>query len=65
MWLMSNDLCKSTIEPKVSLEAASLFFRGRDKFVYILFSSDPTFILLLVEFTEYDKELKMIMIFLN
>ncbi|MFS7906774.1 hypothetical protein Hanom_Chr01g00063181 [Helianthus anomalus] len=38
----------------VSLEAASLFLRGRGKAVYILPSSDPTLALLLVGFTEYD-----------
>ncbi|MFS8017806.1 hypothetical protein Hanom_Chr15g01384751 [Helianthus anomalus] len=44
------------IEPGVSLEAASLFLRGRGKAVYILPSSDPTFALLLVGFTEYDDD---------
>ncbi|KAJ0735698.1 putative protein kinase RLK-Pelle-RLCK-VIIa-2 family [Helianthus annuus] len=39
-----------------SLEAASLFLRGRGKAVYILPSSDPTFALLLVGFTEYDDD---------
>ncbi|KAJ0795652.1 putative cytochrome P450 [Helianthus annuus] len=34
-------------EPGVSLEAASLFLRGRGKAVYILPSSDPTFNILL------------------
>ncbi|MFS7982591.1 hypothetical protein Hanom_Chr10g00964681 [Helianthus anomalus] len=38
----------------VSLEAAFLFLWGRGKTVYILLSSDPIFVLLLVEFTEYD-----------
>ncbi|MFS7924423.1 hypothetical protein Hanom_Chr03g00272381 [Helianthus anomalus] len=37
----------------VSLEAASLFLRNRGKTVYILPSSDHTFVLLLVGFTEY------------
>ncbi|MFS7991782.1 hypothetical protein Hanom_Chr12g01074641 [Helianthus anomalus] len=41
-------------EPRVSLEAASLFLRGRGKAVYILPSSDPTLALLLVGFTKYD-----------
>ncbi|MFS7910234.1 hypothetical protein Hanom_Chr02g00103871 [Helianthus anomalus] len=40
----------------VLLEAASLFLRGRGKTVYILPSSDPTFALLLVGFTEYDDD---------
>ncbi|MFS7964075.1 hypothetical protein Hanom_Chr08g00745931 [Helianthus anomalus] len=40
----------------VSLEAASLFIRGRNKVVYISTSSDPTLALLLVEFTEYDDD---------
>ncbi|MFS8014867.1 hypothetical protein Hanom_Chr15g01349681 [Helianthus anomalus] len=44
------------IEPGVSLEAASLFLRGRGKAVYILPSSDPTLALLLVVFTEYDDD---------
>ncbi|KAJ0449185.1 putative alcohol O-acetyltransferase [Helianthus annuus] len=46
----------SSIEPGVSLEAASLFLRGRGKAVYILHSSDPTLALLLVGFTEYDDD---------
>ena len=33
-----------------------LFLRGRGKAVYILPSSDPTFALLLVGFTEYDDD---------
>ncbi|MFS8017292.1 hypothetical protein Hanom_Chr15g01378681 [Helianthus anomalus] len=37
----------------VSLEATSLFLRGRGKDVYILPYSDPTFALLLVGFTKY------------
>ncbi|MFS8013083.1 hypothetical protein Hanom_Chr14g01328621 [Helianthus anomalus] len=40
----------------VSLEAASLFLRGRGKAVYILPSSDPASALLLVGFTEYDDD---------
>ncbi|KAJ0435751.1 putative alcohol O-acetyltransferase [Helianthus annuus] len=44
----------SSIEPRVSLEAVSLFLTGRGKTVYILHSSDPTLALLLVGFTEYD-----------
>ncbi|MFS8033149.1 hypothetical protein Hanom_Chr17g01566121 [Helianthus anomalus] len=40
----------------VSLEAASLFLRGRGKAVCILPSSDPTLALLLVGFTEYDDD---------
>ncbi|MFS7982101.1 hypothetical protein Hanom_Chr10g00958781 [Helianthus anomalus] len=40
----------------VSLEAASLFIRGKGKSVYILPSSDPTFALLLVGYTEYDDD---------
>ncbi|MFS8007233.1 hypothetical protein Hanom_Chr14g01258591 [Helianthus anomalus] len=44
------------IEPRVSLEAASLFLRDRGKVVYILPSSDPTLALLLVGFTEYDHD---------
>ena len=56
MCLMSKAWCKTTIEPGVSLEAASLFLRGRGKAVYILPSSDPTLALLLVGFTEYDDD---------
>ncbi|MFS8007473.1 hypothetical protein Hanom_Chr14g01261381 [Helianthus anomalus] len=41
---------------EVSLEAASLFLRGRGKAVYILPSSDPILALLLVDFTEYDDD---------
>ncbi|MFS7944310.1 hypothetical protein Hanom_Chr06g00510651 [Helianthus anomalus] len=37
----------------VSVEATSLFLRSRGKAVYILPSSDPTFVLLLMGFTEY------------
>ncbi|KAM0020615.1 hypothetical protein Hdeb2414_s0025g00669061 [Helianthus debilis subsp. tardiflorus] len=48
------------IEPGVSLEAASLFLRGRGEAVYILPSSDPTFALLLVGFTEYDDDYDII-----
>ncbi|MFS7960483.1 hypothetical protein Hanom_Chr08g00703651 [Helianthus anomalus] len=44
------------MEPGVSLEAASLFLRGRGKAVYILPSSDPTLTLLLVGVTEYDDD---------
>ncbi|MFS7925106.1 hypothetical protein Hanom_Chr04g00280601 [Helianthus anomalus] len=40
----------------VSLEAVSLFLRGRGKTVYILSSSDPTLVVLLVRFTEYDDD---------
>ncbi|MFS7983639.1 putative DNA polymerase III, clamp loader complex, gamma/delta/delta subunit, replication factor C [Helianthus anomalus] len=50
-------ICKKFGETdKVSLEAASLFLWGRGKAVYILPSSDPTFALLLVGFTEYDDD---------
>ncbi|MFS7933455.1 hypothetical protein Hanom_Chr04g00380021 [Helianthus anomalus] len=38
----------------VSLEAAYLFLRSRGKVVYILPSSDPNLVVLLVGFTEYD-----------
>ncbi|MFS8022245.1 hypothetical protein Hanom_Chr16g01437171 [Helianthus anomalus] len=52
---------KTITEPEVSMEAASLFLRGRGKVVYILPSLDPTLALLLVGFTEYgDDELMMI-----
>ncbi|MFS7976426.1 hypothetical protein Hanom_Chr10g00892291 [Helianthus anomalus] len=44
------------IEPRVSLEAASLFLRGRGKVVYILPSSNRTLALILVGFTEYDDD---------
>ncbi|MFS7933751.1 hypothetical protein Hanom_Chr04g00383471 [Helianthus anomalus] len=44
------------MEPGVSLEAASLFLRGRGKIACILPSSDRTLALLLVGFTEYDEE---------
>ncbi|MFS7902137.1 hypothetical protein Hanom_Chr01g00007691 [Helianthus anomalus] len=47
---------KTTIEPGVSLEAASLFLRGRGKVVYISPSSDPTLALLFVGYTEYDDD---------
>ncbi|MFS7959976.1 hypothetical protein Hanom_Chr08g00697451 [Helianthus anomalus] len=43
-------------ESEVSLEAFSLFIRGTGKVVYILPSSDPTFALLWVRFTEYDDD---------
>ncbi|MFS7914369.1 hypothetical protein Hanom_Chr02g00152561 [Helianthus anomalus] len=50
-------LCSnSTMEPGVSLEAASLFLWGRGNAVYILPSSDPTLALLLMGFTEYDDD---------
>ncbi|MFS7955998.1 hypothetical protein Hanom_Chr07g00649401 [Helianthus anomalus] len=49
MCLWSKALCKTTIEPRISLEAASLFLQGRCKAVYILPSSDPTLALLLVD----------------
>ncbi|MFS8000245.1 hypothetical protein Hanom_Chr12g01176051 [Helianthus anomalus] len=49
-------LCKTTTEPGVSLEAASLFQQGRGKTLYILPPSDPTLALLLVGFTEYDDD---------
>ncbi|MFS7918387.1 hypothetical protein Hanom_Chr03g00200421 [Helianthus anomalus] len=51
MCLMSKACCKTTIEPGVSLEASSLFLRGRCKVVYILPFSDPTLALLLVGYT--------------
>ncbi|MFS8028747.1 hypothetical protein Hanom_Chr16g01514061 [Helianthus anomalus] len=38
------------------MEATSLFLWGRDKTVYILISSYPTLVLLLVGFTEYDDD---------
>ncbi|MFS7949306.1 hypothetical protein Hanom_Chr06g00569981 [Helianthus anomalus] len=44
------------MEPRVSLEAGSLFLRGRGKVFYILPSSDPTLALLLVGFTKYDDD---------
>ncbi|MFS7949884.1 hypothetical protein Hanom_Chr06g00576831 [Helianthus anomalus] len=47
---------KGTCTNRVSLEAASLFLRCRGKAVSILPSSDPTFVLLLVGFTEYDDD---------
>ncbi|MFS7930287.1 hypothetical protein Hanom_Chr04g00342471 [Helianthus anomalus] len=43
----------------VSLEAESLFLRGRGKVVYMLPSSDPTLALLLVGFTDYDDDLEL------
>ncbi|MFS7974011.1 hypothetical protein Hanom_Chr09g00863421 [Helianthus anomalus] len=43
-------------ESRISLKAASLFLQGRCKAVYILPSSDPILVLLLVEFTEYDDD---------
>ncbi|MFS8032548.1 hypothetical protein Hanom_Chr17g01559071 [Helianthus anomalus] len=46
------------IEPVVSLEAVSLFLRGRGKIVYILPSLDPTFAMLLVRFIYYDDEFR-------
>ncbi|MFS7970393.1 hypothetical protein Hanom_Chr09g00820451 [Helianthus anomalus] len=55
MCLMSMARCKTTIEPGVSLEVASLFLWGRGKVVYIL-PKDPTLALLLVGFTEYDDD---------
>ncbi|MFS7902888.1 hypothetical protein Hanom_Chr01g00016621 [Helianthus anomalus] len=45
------------MEPGVSLEATSLFFRGRGKVVYILLSSDSIIALLLVGFTDDDDAL--------
>ena len=53
---MSKAWCKTTIEPGVSPEAASLSLWGRGKAVYILPSSDPTIALLLVGYTEYDDD---------
>ncbi|MFS7901223.1 hypothetical protein Hanom_Chr00s181177g01831901 [Helianthus anomalus] len=44
------------MESRVSLEAASLFLRGRGKVVYILPSSDPILALLLVGFIKYDDD---------
>ncbi|MFS8027299.1 hypothetical protein Hanom_Chr16g01497091 [Helianthus anomalus] len=52
---MYNKLC-SNYESVVSLEAVSLFLRGRGKVVYVLLSSDRTLALLLVGFTEYDDD---------
>ncbi|MFS7935557.1 hypothetical protein Hanom_Chr05g00404881 [Helianthus anomalus] len=54
MCLMSKVRCKTTMEPRVSPEAASPFLRGRGKVVYILPSSDPTLAFLLVRLTKYD-----------
>ncbi|KAJ0933809.1 hypothetical protein HanRHA438_Chr03g0100361 [Helianthus annuus] len=56
MCLMSKVWCKTTIEPGVSLEAASLLLQDRSKVVYILPFSNPTLALLLVGFTEYDDD---------
>ncbi|MFS7913290.1 hypothetical protein Hanom_Chr02g00140121 [Helianthus anomalus] len=47
---------QTTIEPRVSVEATSLFLRGRGKAIYVLPSSDSTLALLLVEFTDYDDD---------
>ncbi|MFS8020576.1 hypothetical protein Hanom_Chr16g01417151 [Helianthus anomalus] len=44
------------MEPNVSLEAISLFLRGRGKTIYILFSSNPTLALLLVGFSDDDDD---------
>ncbi|MFS7941888.1 hypothetical protein Hanom_Chr06g00481651 [Helianthus anomalus] len=55
---MSKARCKTTIESGVSLEAVSLFLRGRCKAFYILFFLDITLALLLVGFSEYDDESK-------
>ncbi|MFS7990403.1 hypothetical protein Hanom_Chr11g01058481 [Helianthus anomalus] len=41
---------------RVSLEAVSLFLRGRYKVVYILSSSNSLLALLLVGFTECDND---------
>ncbi|MFS8014092.1 hypothetical protein Hanom_Chr15g01340581 [Helianthus anomalus] len=56
MCLLSKASCKTNIKPGVSLEAASLFLQGRGKAIYILPSLDPTLVLLLVGFTEYDDD---------
>ncbi|KAM0039387.1 hypothetical protein Hdeb2414_s0012g00381531 [Helianthus debilis subsp. tardiflorus] len=40
----------------VSLEAASLFLRGRGKVLYILPFSDAILALLLIGFSEYDDD---------
>ncbi|MFS7947818.1 hypothetical protein Hanom_Chr06g00552671 [Helianthus anomalus] len=56
MCIVSKTLCKTTIEPGVSLEAVSLFLRGRGKSVYILPSSDFSLALLLMRFNEYDDD---------
>ncbi|MFS7955088.1 hypothetical protein Hanom_Chr07g00638501 [Helianthus anomalus] len=47
-------LMQNYYRPGVSLEAVSLFLRGRGKTMYILPSSDTTLALLLMRFTEYD-----------
>ncbi|MFS7923912.1 hypothetical protein Hanom_Chr03g00266431 [Helianthus anomalus] len=56
MCLMFKAQCKTTIEPRVSLETTSLFLWGRCKTVYILPFLDSTLALLLVGFTEYDDD---------
>ncbi|MFS7933890.1 hypothetical protein Hanom_Chr04g00385131 [Helianthus anomalus] len=55
------------MEPGVSLKAVSLFLRGRGKIVYILPSSDLTFALLLMGYTECDEDdiILLLMCFLN
>ncbi|MFS7947883.1 hypothetical protein Hanom_Chr06g00553391 [Helianthus anomalus] len=63
MALMSKACYRTTIKLGVSLEATSLFIRGRDKVVYILPSSDPTIALLLVGFTKYDDDDDIYLIF--
>ncbi|MFS7929393.1 putative Lunapark family protein [Helianthus anomalus] len=57
-WLIMHHVVALIAERQegVSLEAATLFLRGRGKSVYILPSSDPTLALLLVGFTEYDDD---------
>ncbi|MFS7965295.1 hypothetical protein Hanom_Chr09g00760601 [Helianthus anomalus] len=52
MCLVSKALCKTTIKSGVSLEAVSLFLRGRGKAVYILPSSGPTLALLLMGYDD-------------
>ncbi|MFS8010205.1 hypothetical protein Hanom_Chr14g01294371 [Helianthus anomalus] len=54
--LFTLNITYESLEPGVSLEAASLFLRGRGKAVYISPSSDPTLVLLLVGHTEYDDD---------
>ncbi|MFS7939689.1 hypothetical protein Hanom_Chr05g00454851 [Helianthus anomalus] len=51
-------MCKfaTTIEPRVLLEAVSLFLRGRDNVIYILPYSDHTLASLLMRFIEYDDD---------
>ncbi|MFS7971691.1 hypothetical protein Hanom_Chr09g00835801 [Helianthus anomalus] len=56
--ILLKSTCKKMclMESGFSLEATSLFLRGRGKVVYILPSSDPTLALLWVGFTEYNDD---------